>query len=291
MRPAPILIIGMHRSGTSLLSRTLAEAGLFLGQSVNVHHEANLFMALNDWILLNLSGHWDQPPQPLCVETDTALQKVFTSYLQAFLMGPMGARYLGLSRTLRYQTIINQTGPWGWKDPRNTLTWPVWQHIFPDARLIHIARHGADVAASLSDRSRWEMEIVPERPDARFWVRWVIGRRRRVAESPATMDVDRSFALWDHYVSTSRRHVEAAGDKALELRYEDLLADPMPALSRILDFCGLEKSEAEVVRLAQPFKPDRAYAFLAKPEWVAHAERHKDLLSRHGYAPDGRLSD
>jgi hypothetical protein len=43
---------------------------------------------------------------------------------------------------------------WGWKDPRNSITLPVWLKLFPDARVIHIVRNGVDVAESLYRRQQ-----------------------------------------------------------------------------------------------------------------------------------------
>lgn len=40
---APIIILGMHRSGTSLLADVLSKKGFFIGNELNVHSEAKYF--------------------------------------------------------------------------------------------------------------------------------------------------------------------------------------------------------------------------------------------------------
>ncbi|MBW1793701.1 MAG: sulfotransferase [Deltaproteobacteria bacterium] len=49
-----------------------------------------------------------------------------------------------------------ETAPpfWGWKDPRTTLTLPLWLKLFPKARIIHVIRNGIDSALSLWRRCK-----------------------------------------------------------------------------------------------------------------------------------------
>ena len=42
---------------------------------------------------------------------------------------------------------------WGWKDPRTTITFPIWLQVFPKAKILHILRNGVDVAISIYRRS------------------------------------------------------------------------------------------------------------------------------------------
>jgi len=52
MKPhSPIIIIGMSRSGTSMLTRMLDELGLFVGKKLTKNHEALFFRKINDWLL------------------------------------------------------------------------------------------------------------------------------------------------------------------------------------------------------------------------------------------------
>jgi len=39
----PIVIIGMHRSGTSIVTRMLGQLGLFVGKKKDMNHEALFF--------------------------------------------------------------------------------------------------------------------------------------------------------------------------------------------------------------------------------------------------------
>src|SRR4051812_3671789 len=60
-----IVLLGMHRSGTSALSRSLGALGAWLGspQHVSPRSEHLLVQACNQAILNTLGGHWSAPPE------------------------------------------------------------------------------------------------------------------------------------------------------------------------------------------------------------------------------------
>jgi len=68
-----IAILGMHRSGTSLLAGTLQECGLDLGDVITAspanekgNRESWALMALHEDLLRKAGGSWNQPPgQPV----------------------------------------------------------------------------------------------------------------------------------------------------------------------------------------------------------------------------------
>ena len=64
-----ILILGMHRSGTSCLAGSLQEAGLYLGEvnttaphNAKGNRESRTIVALHDGLLQANGGAWDAPP-------------------------------------------------------------------------------------------------------------------------------------------------------------------------------------------------------------------------------------
>jgi hypothetical protein len=60
-RYPPVVIIGMHRSGTSLLASILQQCGVFMGARKNAHGEAYFFLHRNQRIFRISHAHWDQP--------------------------------------------------------------------------------------------------------------------------------------------------------------------------------------------------------------------------------------
>lgn len=60
---SPIIIIGMHRSGTSMITEMLEKLGLFVGvrKDPNSNFESTFFYNINNWLLLQSGGAWDHP--------------------------------------------------------------------------------------------------------------------------------------------------------------------------------------------------------------------------------------
>lgn len=146
-RKGPILIAGMHRSGTSAVSRMLKACGFDLGADLlgadlfNPHgyHEDVHALTLNRAMLKELGLHPDWgfggvANQQLTIKTSAD----FRSKLKYFL-------------DLRNQNIQY----WGWKDPRNTLLLDIWNDIVPCMRVIAIFREPWDVVASLGRRYKF----------------------------------------------------------------------------------------------------------------------------------------
>ena len=140
IKKSPLIIIGMHRSGTSFLSRCLEHFGVFMGYNKDVNNESRVFMEHNELLLAHHNSDWIEPK-----EVDiTAMQ--FTNFQLLSHFGSLKKPFV-LFKNLQKQK-------WGWKDPRNTFTLKYWLNLFPDAKVIHIYRNGIDVALSLQSRNK-----------------------------------------------------------------------------------------------------------------------------------------
>jgi hypothetical protein len=139
-----ICIAGMHRSGTSMITRLLNLCGLYLGPEDEVSASAydneagfwenSRFVKLNEAVLAQLGGGWDLPPtvaagwelrdEMVCLQDDAAeLVKRFSAYEL-----------------------------WGWKDPRNSIMFPFWKRLIPDLKMLICLRNPLEVAHSLQMR-------------------------------------------------------------------------------------------------------------------------------------------
>src|SRR5690606_10816784 len=54
-------ILGMHRSGTSLITELLQDSGLYIGRNLNTHFESKEYLKLNQLILRYAHADWDVP--------------------------------------------------------------------------------------------------------------------------------------------------------------------------------------------------------------------------------------
>ena len=46
----PVIILGMHRSGTSMITGFLQKLGLFVGEELDDNNESLFFFKLNHWM-------------------------------------------------------------------------------------------------------------------------------------------------------------------------------------------------------------------------------------------------
>lgn len=280
---SPVILLGMHRSGTSLVARMLGEIGLFLGWRKDINHEAWFFLRLNDWLLHQCGGAWDQPAPIRYLLANPLGRRVVGDYLRFILDAPRTVTFLGPRQYLHYRSIAALDRPWGWKDPRNTFTLPLWLDLFPDARVVHVYRHGVDVAASLKRRQSESMDQSQRRFRRRRWIYAFAPRWGGFAESWRCAELDSALRLWSEYIHEARAHVAELGDRAMEVRYEDLLESPHRELSMLAAFCSLPASKSAVQRVASQVRPSRALAHQHDPMLRDLAERWREQLRPFGY--------
>jgi Sulfotransferase domain len=101
------------------------------------------------------------------------------------------------------------------------------------------------------------------------------------------ISLERGFSLWEAYLTQARHHVRALQHQACELKYEDVLADPAPALQSLVAFCGLQTTEEQIACVARHTRPERAYAYRDSPELLRFAARLAPRLHALGYAALG----
>ncbi len=279
--PIPVILIGMHRSGTSMVTRLLEDLGLFAGRCKERNCEARFFRFCNDWLLNQCSARWDCPePIEFLLNAEDA-RPLAIEYLRGLLNRPPIATYLGLPRYLRYRTPSRLPVPWGWKDPRNTFTLPIWLDVFGDARIIHVRRHGVDVANSLRVRS--EALLARERSRMARYRRWHWWKRGGFVDTMRITTAADGLALWAQYTRQGARHVAALGERALALTYEDFLAAPADHLGRLARFVGLDPSPEAIAPAVADVRPDRAFAYRQDPALAALADEHAECLAEFGY--------
>jgi hypothetical protein len=284
---APVVFIGMHRSGTSMLARLLEELGMFFGAVKDENNEALFFQDLNEWLLGQCGGRWDNPAafnQHFWRSAETV--KWTELYLRNLLTSPRAIQFLGARYAVR--GIRGLDTPWGWKDPRNTFTLPLWLRIFPDAKVVSIERNGVDVAQSLRAREINILNNAPRlyrRNRLAFFLRL---RRSGFVHSPRCLVLEDAFALWEEYTSQARAAMgQVQAKRVLALRYEDVLADPVKWLGQSADFCGLKASQGQIENAVRNIRTDRANAYESDVELANFAAEHSAALSARGYAPPG----
>lgn len=283
----PIIILGMHRSGTSMLTRLLREQGLFLGHKFSGDDEATFFQTINRWMHRIAGTNWDRPLPAVEMLEDPEHVERIAAVVSSRLSGPGTYEFLG-PKMLRHGMKIGVDLPflWGFKDPRSSINLPVWLHLFPEAKLLRIRRHGVDVAASL--RTRYFKKI---RPRLGQYTRRVdlglkLPARNHIIGATRCADLDGGLAIWAEYERTLDRYLEAIpAERQMTIRYEDYLGDFECEHRAVADFVGIDPG----AQLPQDERPDpsRAFAHRGNEEYLAAAQKHATLLAELGYGAAG----
>lgn len=147
----PVCIVGMHRSGTSFITRLLQRGGLYLGDEGSLlpggpdnpdgYFEHRGFSAINERLLRMFGGEWDLVPS------------LPDGWAEAPELDPLR------NEARRLASELDMHGCWGWKDPRTSLTLPFWRSCVPGLKIVVCVRNPLEVAVSLNRRNNVSYEL------------------------------------------------------------------------------------------------------------------------------------
>lgn len=225
----PIIVIGMHRSGTSLIARLLSSYDIWMGWDIrDVNHESHFFQIINKKLLISQGEDWDSFPKTLAMlEEGPELLNLVNEVMQ-FLKVRIWVWHLGPKYAIRSLLLQNNLY-WGWKDPRNTIFSPLWMHIFPNIRIVGVIRHPRDVCISLYYREyrRYDRKIKS-------------GRSLKFI-----FPLSRNFDIWKFYTQRTLETVKQHPDCSILLRYEELKEKIV--LQNLASFVGAHTNPADLV--------------------------------------------
>nr|WP_240511883.1 sulfotransferase domain-containing protein [Paludifilum halophilum] len=195
-RSKAICILGMHRSGTSVMSRAVNLLGADLGNRSKLLPPGKA----------NPKGFWEHTGMIRC---NHRILRTFSRSWDTVEPLPdrwwKSPRVQPLREELRNLVERDFSGKrlWAWKDPRTCLVLPLWQSILSelDTELCHVivVRNPLDVAASLKERNGFPMK--------------------------------KSLNLWAHYTLSSL--FWTIGTKRVVVHYDRLLRDWEPQLKKV----------------------------------------------------------
>src|SRR3954469_18425300 len=291
----PIILLGMHRSGTSLIARLLDELGLFQGAELQEDHESVYFLEVNDLLLKRIGASWDNPAPARDFLKDPKALDLTARCVRADILSRKATGYLGGSR-FKAGGIERLDRPWGWKDPRTVFTLPLWLRLFPAAKLVYIVRNGVDVASSLRVREQRELaRRIEEYPaKARQITSHSMLERAGFKGSARCLTLTGGFGLWEEYVAEAERALASLPNERMVINYERFLADPRDpneGLAALASFCGLDADADAVAKALDQVNAGRANAFLADPELSAFHDEVKSSrwMRQYGYADLGAV--
>lgn len=215
----PLVILGMHRSGTSMITRLLYKIGLDLGTQDDIatasettvsdnpegYWEHDQFRDLNEDLLVHAGGSWKNPPDWSGDWTADPTLQPFYDRAAAVVEG--------------FQSPI-----WGWKDPRTCLTLPFWQKVLPDLKLLVCVRHPVEVALSFERRVEWSLTF------------------------------DQAMNLWQQYHQAMLPSL--ADNPSLVTHHRTYFYDAEAELRRVAAFAGLSMDDDQIKQATQTIRLD-----------------------------------
>lgn len=162
-----VVVLGMHRSGTSVLTKALEVMGVSLSENLMPEGEFNpkghwedlSVVSINDRLLSQYHALWSSPT---LVEVNFDSQRVSLLLAEAVSL---------------VQKRVEEFGVWGFKDPRTSRLLPFWQEVFKragiDVKYVYALRNPLDIARSLKRRDGisykhsfilWLMHTLPNLP-------------------------------------------------------------------------------------------------------------------------------
>jgi hypothetical protein len=214
------VVLGMHKSGTSLIARTLHESGIDMGELDGAatdydrgqKYERAEALAINRALLAGLQ----RPHLDLPLSRSASFWR-FDEATAPIDQRALVARLAATPERRRMRELIARCNDgfadWGFKDPRTCLTYPAWAAELPAHRLVVIYRSFVALLVRLATR--------------------------RVDRVPG-LNLLRLRAILESWMLHNRRildYVSAGTAPAFVIGYERLMADAV-LLERLASFTG-----------------------------------------------------
>ena len=236
----PLIVTGMHRSGTTLLVQLLEKNGIFFGAHQDENKESIFFQRINRWLVSINNSYWDNPKSFDNLNNDDnnllilKLKQVLNSRISSSLF--FGCKKFFLNR--RFDNFPIQ---WGWKDPLNTFTLDIWRKIFPDLCIINIVRNPLDVSCSLINRQKKLKIKDSDRINSFFnsFIPLLAINKGTIYRSFNINSIDDCLNLYKKYYNqiniNSRNNI-----KQLNIKFEKLVNNPEQEILKIYNFCEID---------------------------------------------------
>lgn len=274
----PIVILGMHRSGTSVVTELVRALGAYAGEPD----------ALQIPDLFNPNGYWEHKE---AVAIDTELLDVLHANWTDRISHADVARLSqqqhddALARIGRVIASLEHHGPFVLKDPRMSLLFPLWREALDAPVCVIVWRHPLAVARSLMTRDRkpfavslaaWEHHYRTIFRDTAGLPRVLVSYEELLANPSATI-----AAL---HADLERLGVEGLRIPANERLQQIVNADFNRSGTTTLDDESLDAHQREVLRalrsgdaLRSALAPTSAHTFALLDEFAAIDKREREL--------------
>ena len=199
----PIIVLGVERSGTSVVAEMVHRWGAYAGPPEKLH-EADAHAPRGYWEFLPL---WDLLAE--LGDFDAGATWWDPDFQQRTKKKAANPAFRKKATDLMAE--MDKGGPWFWKDPALSHFLPFWKRIWGDAIYIITVRNPLDIAVS------WQKFIMPSNVKVRI--------------SFVAMNLLR----WQHMMTQILQHTEDTQHR-LFLGYEDIMRQPRAQAERLVYF-------------------------------------------------------
>src|SRR5215468_1311913 len=205
----PVIVLGVGRSGTTLLR-------------VMLDRNTTLAIPYESFFVPQLAHrHWRRPDLDHFLDDLGRLRTLYDWGITPEDVRPRLREGMTTSEAIGaiFETYAERQGKlrWGDKTPLYMQQLPLLERLFPDAIWVHLGRDGRDAALSFLE--------LPEGFSGRTWAQ------------PHT--VVQFAGRWRTEILAARQLGSHVGGRYLELRYEDLVAEPERELQRVCEHASL----------------------------------------------------
>lgn len=223
----PIIILGVDRSGTSLVASMIAHWGAFGGEDE----------VLGQGDRGNPQGYWEYGALKPFIDELLASEKVsFWHPTFRMLVKNRASESYYRDKAGALIADMQRDRPWFWKEPDLSLTLPFWKQFWQDPVYVVTVRNPYDSAVS------WKKFVLPEELHDKYSL------------------ITANLLRWQFYLLAILADVDSSKDKIF-VQYEDLLRDPRREAERLDRFlserCAVAPGdEARVERMTGLINPD-----------------------------------
>ena len=199
----PIIVLGVERSGTSVVAEMVHRWGAYAGppeklHSADAHAPRGYWEFLPLWELLAELGDFDAGA--------TWWDRDFQQQIAKKAADPVYRK-----KATELMAEMHKGGPWFWKDPALSHFLPFWKQIWGDAIYIITVRNPLDTAVS--------------------WQKFIMPSNLKASISFVAMNLLR----WQHIMMQILQYTEDAQHR-LFLGYEDIVRNPRAQAERLACF-------------------------------------------------------
>ena len=236
------VVLGMHKSGTTLVSQLLHRSGIDMGDGFE---DGRSYDQGNQWerreaYLVNLD---------LVGGRETAY---FSLHHYREIKGLPSSAQASAMREIILR-CASKGGHWGFKEPLTCLTYTAWKSVLPPHRVVGVYRNPLEVMNHYMNKYKGGF--------SRADIAWRILR------------------AWSHYNKGMMTAVEAAGPDGIVVRYEELMAEDSD-FARLEKFIGLPLVDIRSPAQYRAASKNPLYGLIDPVMGIASGQRPSRILEK-----------